>query len=143
MFQYSFCSYSTLLLFFLPYFLRQFQYSFCSYSTDAPVTGKKKVGGFNTASVLIQHPCFKYSPTSSLFQYSFCSYSTQHLHLVVIIYLCFNTASVLIQQEHEQGINKALDCFNTASVLIQLSAPWRSGQVYLVSIQLLFLFNPV
>ena len=75
-FQYSFCSYSTDADVIATKQMLMFQYSFCSYSTVCYSDAWKISGGFNTASVLIQH-----------------------IHPLIgqKTYMSFNTASVLIQ----------------------------------------------
>ena len=117
-----------------------FQYSFCSYST---ITGRwnrriffcfntasvliqrvfiverKWFFRFNTASVLIQLDTLRPLPSFLWFQYSFCSYSTAKRLKWHLENASFNTASVLIQQYCQIFCNH-LQSFNTASVLIQL-----------------------
>ena len=56
--------------------LNLFQYSFCSYSTMIWWRTLIILICFNTASVLIQRFNTKMMPIGILFQYSFCSYST-------------------------------------------------------------------
>ena len=75
MFQYSFCSYSTVIQTYEMVHWKQFQYSFCSYSTtkDIPFFSSLR---FNTASVLIQPTTPVMIGDAASFQYSFCSYST-------------------------------------------------------------------
>ena len=74
---------------------------------------------FNTASVLIQLVLIYNKDTIGMFQYSFCSYST----------------------DTTKAGFKAMGRFNTASVLIQQFEATKYSVEYIVSIQLLFLFN--
>ena len=54
LFQYSFCSYSTVTECYKVLHRDRFQYSFCSYSTRSCLTWSQDESCFNTASVLIQ-----------------------------------------------------------------------------------------
>ena len=96
-----------------------FQYSFCSYSTMLVDMDNEIFDCFNTASVLIQHFICSQCPKIYWFQYSFCSYST------CIFKKRFWTKDVSIQLLFLfnflfVGIRIPDTCFNTASVLIQL-----------------------
>ena len=76
-----------------------------------------------------------------MFQYSFCSYSTRKCNG------SFCTSDVSIQLLflfNADDLYKGSDgfSFNTASVLIQQFTPMLSAISFVVSIQLLFLFNP-
>ena len=139
-----------------------FQYSFCSYSTVCYSDAWKISGGFNTASVLIQQIKGVWRDGIAQFQYSFCSYSTEYLEIcqkkqVVSIQLLF-----LFNLKQEGDFLDFLvsiqllflfnfvpsffylnrnNSFNTASVLIQQMEFWGAGVFKYVSIQLLFLFN--
>ena len=79
----------------------------------------EEIPRFNTASVLIQLDMHDKMVKKLKFQYSFCSYST----------VSFG------REQHCFGR------FNTASVLIQPSNTICHGIRFVVSIQLLFLFN--
>ena len=97
LFQYSFCSYSTIVYISLENKF-EFQYSFCSYSTVSGAMG---------------------SLSNDKFQYSFCSYSTagvcaRHRGIHVSIQLLFLFNNVIAGNEWTHT------SFNTASVLIQL-----------------------
>ena len=118
-----------------------FQYSFCSYSTLKQVRRKHKIRCFNTASVLIQLHSVSIGNADIMFQYSFCSYSTKSYSAGVSSGYSFNTASVLIQLD-------SYDLRYCGSIMFQYSfcsystaciCPWHRGVC--VSIQLLFLFN--
>ena len=118
LFQYSFCSYSTIVYISLENKF-EFQYSFCSYSTEYSKLLHAKV---------------------ALFQYSFCSYST----IFEIWTFSFRVVSIQLLFLFNQPtmlVNHLAMCFNTASVLIQLKWPISHLLQFNVSIQLLFLFN--
>ena len=141
MFQYSFCSYSTSLLYrkqiprrvsiqLLFLFNSQeilqgnivelFQYSFCSYSTHRVRRQGVAHPGFNTASVLIQLLWSDWHlidwPVSIQLLFLFNKFRL----FVSLLHYRFNTASVLIQLLHWNILQSLFLCFNTASVLIQL-----------------------
>ena len=118
-FQYSFCSYSTLIWVETDGINASFNTASVLIQHKEKISYQMSFGSFNTASVLIQPDKVAIERKMNLFQYSFCSYSTS---------LC-------------QGINCINHRFNTASVLIQPVHPSTSGNCYRVSIQLLFLFN--
>ena len=96
-FQYSFCSYSTLLLRFACLLLR-FNTASVLIQQKEYLMQQHRWLGFNTASVLIQRDSER---------------------LQIIIDYGFNTASVLIQQKLRRKAQIRYSSFNTASVLIQ------------------------
>ena len=105
LFQYSFCSYSTV------YIIRncvgrKFQYSFCSYSTK--VLGGKctLTTSFNTASVLIQPNRKNNARWFSKVSIQLLFLFNQRVQIYLILTKCFNTASVLIQQECLEELDK-------------------------------------
>ena len=61
-----------------------FQYSFCSYSTIYLQINSLPMISFNTASVLIQHGDHWLLAHIKKFQYSFCSYSTINFTAIII-----------------------------------------------------------
>src|SRR5699024_2796785 len=120
-----------------------FQYSFCSYSTVYAYNCCKLCAVsiqllflFNneTGVILLHHVEF---------QYSFCSYST------VYAYNCCKLCAVSIQllflfnENWNIRFPITARCFNTASVLIQPTTKQKYINHYRVSIQLLFLFNEI
>ena len=139
-FQYSFCSYSTILPKTKPAEAKLFQYSFCSYSTNGkPVVSttdavsiqllflfnademskKFAAGGFNTASVLIQQRQKAETRMYALFQYSFCSYSTMCMRTTAANCAQFQYSFCSYSTVLPPLIEAFQNCFNTASVLIQ------------------------
>ena len=120
-FQYSFCSYSTLSTTQKGGTERKFQYSFCSYSTQSTPTTVMKPTRVSIQLLFLfnfHYPDRKFALVQ--FQYSFCSYSTSLFAGIRIPDTCFNTASVLIQPIKKTSC-QLFQRFNTASVLIQPS----------------------
>ena len=140
LFQYSFCSYSTIAQLPEKWQVDLFQYSFCSYSTYMYAMKDSTDRSFNTASVLIQRKISELSSRTDLFQYSFCSYST--VHCVSAFYFCsfqYSFCSYSTSPSYERSVHFFLfqysfcsystgkilyliivrNSFNTASVLIQ------------------------